>query len=94
MIEIVQRTLENHLRVLIDENQFHWDECIRLFLMAYESAFHKSTGLRQLRLPVDTLVGRSEDIPDDYLLILENHLEKIHHLARRKLKTSIDRMKA
>nr|WPV71156.1 MAG: replicase [Ips erranti-like virus 3] len=104
MVERFNRTLDNYLRTVVDNNQTDWDQHIPLFLMAYRSAVHDSTGKtpasvvfgRELRLPMDLLFGRPEEPPascDSYSEKLAQRLHVIHEEVRQKLKFASDRLK-
>ena len=68
MVERFNRTLEQHLLKVVDENQTDWDQRIPLFLMAYRSSVHDTTGMtpaklvlgREIRLPGDLMFGSPE----------------------------------
>ncbi|GBN39028.1 hypothetical protein AVEN_58546-1 [Araneus ventricosus] len=55
----------NNLSIFVSKNQQDWDEKLPLFLLAYRSAVHETTGFtpsrilygRELRLPCDLLFG-------------------------------------
>ncbi|GFU71981.1 retrovirus-related Pol polyprotein from transposon 412 [Trichonephila clavipes] len=56
---------------MVSKNQQDWDQKVPLFLLAYRSAVHETTGYspsqmlfdRDLRLPCDLLFGRPPDTP-------------------------------
>jgi RNase H-like domain found in reverse transcriptase/Reverse transcriptase (RNA-dependent DNA polymerase)/Integrase zinc binding domain/Integrase core domain/gag-polyprotein putative aspartyl protease len=104
MVERFNRTLENHLRIVVNEHQTDWDRHLPLFLLAYRSAVHETTGQtpasvifgRELRLPVDLMFGHPVERPvqvDDYCSQLASRLEAIHNAARDRLRLESDRMK-
>uniref|UniRef100_A0A1B0GEE5 Integrase catalytic domain-containing protein n=1 Tax=Glossina morsitans morsitans TaxID=37546 RepID=A0A1B0GEE5_GLOMM len=72
MVERFNRTLEEHLRKVIDDDQQDWDEHIPIFLMAYRSAVNNTTALppakilfgSNLRLPADMKFGTPPDRRD------------------------------
>lgn len=43
MVERFNRTIEEHLKKVVDAHQKDWDEHIPLFLMAYRLAIHNTT---------------------------------------------------
>jgi len=94
--------------MFVSDNQRNWDKVIPLFLLAYRSSQHESTGYtpsmlltgREMRLPVDLMFSNPEDDPDqptvqlsDYVANLEDRLRIIHELVRKKLKLKSDPMK-
>ncbi|GFX69692.1 retrovirus-related Pol polyprotein from transposon 412 [Trichonephila clavipes] len=66
MVERFNRTILNNLSLMVSKNQQDWDQKVPLFLLAYRSAVHETTGYspsqmlfgRDLRLPCDLLFGR------------------------------------
>ena len=91
MIERFNRTLEDQLAKFVDYHQRDWDEHIPYLVLAYRSAIHESTGCtpakvifgRDLRLPVDLLLGRPEEevlsLAVDYTGDLCEKLKRVHH---------------
>ncbi|GFW76555.1 retrovirus-related Pol polyprotein from transposon 412 [Trichonephila clavipes] len=71
MVERFNRTILNNLSLMVSKNQQDWDQKVPLFLLAYRSAVHETTGYspsqmlfgRDLRLPCDLLFGRPPDTP-------------------------------
>ena len=104
MIERFNRTFEQHLSKVVDENQTDWDQRIPLFLMAYRSSVHDTTGMtpaklvfgREIRLPGDLMFGSPEtqsQEPKNYSSQLENQLREMNRLVRGRLKIASDKMK-
>lgn len=104
MVERFNRTILNHLSVFVSRNQRDWDQKLPLFLLAYRSAVHETTGYtpaqllfgRDLRLPCDILFGCPQDVlpsPVEYLQDLQERLKTIHHFTRERINISTDRMK-
>ena len=105
MVERYNRTLEHQLAIFVNENQRDWDEHIPLLLMAYRTAIHESTGItpakmmmgRQLRLPLDLLMGPTPQVhtncKGEYVEKLLDGLEVAHKFARTRLKLTSERMK-
>ena len=68
-IERYNRTLENILSKLIDNEQRSWDDALLYAMMAYRSSVHESTNQspekmllgREIQLPVDLLLGCPPD---------------------------------
>ncbi|GBN71177.1 hypothetical protein AVEN_133434-1 [Araneus ventricosus] len=96
MVERLNRTILNHLSLVVSKNQNDWDSYLPLFLLAYRSADHEATGFppsqmicgRTLRLPCDVLFGRPSDTPsspNEYLNNLEARLESVHEFARERI---------
>lgn len=105
MVERFNKTIEEHLSKMVDEHQRDWDQHIPLFLMAYRSAVHNTTGLspskilfgRELRLPCDLVFGSPDDGTtnvEDYADELKERLLEIHKTVRSKIALASDRMKA
>ena len=105
MVERFNRTLLEHLKKMVDEHQRDWDKYIQLFLMAYRSATHNSTGQspamvifgKEMRLPSELRFGTPPSDArletSDYVAELQKDLRDIHDKTRDKLKLSSDRMK-
>ena len=105
MVERFNRTIESQLSKFVDDNQCDWDTHIPLLLMAYRTAVHETTGCtpaqlmmgRDLRLPIDLLIGRPEDeVPQHtstYAEELQERLERVHNYARTHMKLRSDSMK-
>ncbi|GFX47569.1 retrovirus-related Pol polyprotein from transposon 412 [Trichonephila clavipes] len=68
-------------------NQQDWDQKVPLFLLAYRSAVHETTGYspsqmlfgRDLRLPCDLLFGRPPDTPSSP----EEYVQNLRHILKR-----------
>ena len=54
LMERFNRTLEDMLSKVVDENHKNWDDCLPIVMMAYCSSIHKSTG----ESPVKMMLGR------------------------------------
>ena len=105
MVERFNRTLEDQLAKFVDYHQRDWDEHIPYLMLAYRSAVHESTGCtpakvvfgRDLRLPIDLLIGRPvEEVLGPAVHYTEElcaKLERVHHFARDHLKMTSDKMK-
>ena len=106
MVERFNRTIEDQLAKFVDyHHQRDWDEHILYLMLAYRSVIHESTGCtpakvmfgRDLRLPVDLLLGHpEEDVLSsgvDYTRELCEKLELVHRYASNHLKMASDRMK-
>ncbi|GFW48536.1 retrovirus-related Pol polyprotein from transposon 297 [Trichonephila clavipes] len=96
MVERFNRTILNNLSLMVSKNQQDWDQKVPLFLLAYRSAVHETTGYspsqmlfgRDLRLPCDLLFGRPPDTPsspEEYVQNLQARFEDVHHLARERI---------
>ncbi|GFV46736.1 retrovirus-related Pol polyprotein from transposon 412 [Trichonephila clavipes] len=44
MVERFNRTILNNLSLMVSKNQQDWDQKVPLFLLAYRSAVHETTG--------------------------------------------------
>ncbi|GFX85780.1 retrovirus-related Pol polyprotein from transposon 412 [Trichonephila clavipes] len=104
MVERFNRTILNNLSLMISKNQQDWDQKVPLFLLAYRSAVHETTGYspsqmlfgRDLRLPCDLLFGRPPDTPsspEEYVQNLQARFEDVHHLARERINLRTEKMK-
>jgi len=82
-VERQHQTIINYLAKFIAENQKNWDQWIFMFLLAYRSSKHESTGVtpaelylgRDLRLPLDLLRGNSPELQDQELQIVEEYIK-------------------
>lgn len=96
-VERQHRTILNYLAKFISKNQKDWDTWVPLFLLAYRSSKHESTGFtpaesyfgQDLRLPLDLLRGtppeQSETTPADYVSTVREKLDNIHQAVRGKM---------
>ena len=104
MVERFNRTILNNLSIFVSKNQQDWDRKLPLFLLAYRSAVHETTGFtpsrmlfgRELRLPCDLLFGCPPDTPsspEDYVQDLQTRLEDVHEFARGRINIATEKMK-
>ncbi|GFT35278.1 retrovirus-related Pol polyprotein from transposon 412 [Trichonephila clavipes] len=104
MVERFNRTILNNLSLMVSKNQQDWDQKVPLFLLAYRSAVHETTGYspsqmlfgRDLRLPCDLLFGRPPDTPsspEEYVQNLRHVLKDVHNLARERINLRTEKMK-
>jgi hypothetical protein len=104
MVERYVMTIEEHLRKVVSTHQRDWDERLSIFLLAYHSSTHDTTGMtpanmvfgRELRLLCDLLFGAPPDKEQSttvYVADLVERLHDTHHYARRHLRVASDRMK-
>ena len=95
MVELFNQKLIEHLAKVVDENQRDWDQQIPLFLMAYRSVAHTTTGETPskilfgttLRAPADMKYGILPETPQpvtEYVDNLRQRLHSIHHYVRLK----------
>jgi hypothetical protein len=103
MIERANRTIENMLSAFVDKNQKNWDELVPLLMLAYRSSVHESIGIspnemvfgRQVTLPIDLVLGRTDpernDI-SDYIRNLSEKIDKVHSFARNNLELNSQNM--
>ena len=95
MVERFNRTMEEHLSKVVAEHQKYWDQHLLLFLLAYQSAVHDTTGQtpprivfeRELRLPCDILFGSTSEEPKevrDYVADLKEKLLSVHETVRHE----------
>ena len=103
MIERMNRTLEAQLSKFVDDHHRDWDYYIPYLMMALRSATHEATKCtpamlqfgRELRLPIDLLLGRPEEAASthSYNDKVQQSLEQVHHFARENLQLASDKMK-
>ncbi|KFM56688.1 Retrovirus-related Pol polyprotein from transposon 412, partial [Stegodyphus mimosarum] len=104
MVERFNRTILNNLSLVVSRNQQDWDKKLPLFLLAYRSAVHETTGYspsqmlfgRDLRLPCDLLFGRPPDAPsspEEYIQDLQARFEVMHNFARERVNLATEKMK-
>ncbi|GFY07046.1 retrovirus-related Pol polyprotein from transposon 412 [Trichonephila clavipes] len=104
MVERFNRTILNNLSLMVSKNQQDWDQKVPLFLLAYRSAVHETTGYspsqmlfgRDLRLPCDLLFGRPPNTPsspEEYVQNLQARFEDVHNLARERINLRTEKMK-
>lgn len=104
MVERMNRTINRHLSKVVSDHQRDWDCFLHLFLLAYRSSVHETTGEtpakivmgRELRLPCDLQFGcpPGTDVADeDYVSRLRRRLDEIHERARLHIQDASDRMK-
>ncbi|KAJ8942767.1 hypothetical protein NQ318_002927 [Aromia moschata] len=81
-----------------------WEEFLHLFLLAYRSSVHETTGQtpasivmgRELRLPCDLKFGCTpgDDVAgEDYVSTLRQRMDDIHERVRSNIQVASDRMK-
>jgi hypothetical protein len=105
MVERFNATLEGYLAKTVEKNQRNWDRNIPMFLMAYRSAVHDTTGVT----PAKTIFGNNLRLPGDlkfgavpsaalcgqaYVDTMKKELNEIHQFVRDRIKVTSDRMKA
>ncbi|XP_063907405.1 uncharacterized protein K02A2.6-like [Zophobas morio] len=104
MVERFNRTMEQHLSKVVEEDQRDWDQHLPLFLLAYRAAIHDTTGQtpahvlfgKELRLPCDLVFGLPSEEPmevRDYVDEQKEKLINVHELVRGRIKIASDRMK-
>lgn len=106
LVERFKKTILDYLSKFIDENQRDWDKKIHFCMLAYRSAVNETTQYtpakmmmgRELRLPVDLIVGQSPDerkksLPE-WVVDLQERLWIVHESARDNMISASDRMKA
>jgi transposase InsO family protein/predicted aspartyl protease len=104
MVERMNRTLNRYLSKVVSDHQRDWDQHLHLFLMAYRSSAHETTGQspaniafgRELRLPCDLKFGckPGENLAnDDYVANLRRKMDDIHRRVRVNIERASDRMK-
>jgi len=97
-VERQHRTILNYLAKFISENQRDWDRWIPMYLLAYRSSKHETTGVtpaelyfaRDLRLPMDLLRGnppnkKESDTTVDCVSRIRKKLEDLHEVVRKRV---------
>lgn len=107
-VERFNRTLLCMLTFYCENDQKHWDDILPQVLMAYRSSVHASTGQtpnmmmlgRNITLPMEAVIPRpmetcESDTPgiDDYVINLQERMNKSHILARKHLKQNSEYQK-
>jgi hypothetical protein len=100
-VERFNRTLLCMLTFYCEYDKKHWDDILPQVLMAYISSVHASTGQtsnmmmlgRNITLPMEAVIPRPMDTCeldtpgiDDYVINLQERMNKSHILARKHLK--------
>ncbi|VEN45006.1 unnamed protein product [Callosobruchus maculatus] len=104
MVERMNRTVNRYLAKVVSDHQQDWDSWLHLFLLAYRSAVHETTGEtpasivfgRELRLPCDLMFGCNpgDDVAgEDYVANLRRRMDEAHEKVRHNIRTAGDRMK-
>lgn len=96
-VERQHQTILDYLSKFVAENQKDWDEWIPMFLLAYRSSKHESTGIspsevifgKDIYLPLDLIRGvpsitKKKD-PQGYFCELKENLSKVHSFVRENL---------
>ncbi|CAB0009440.1 unnamed protein product, partial [Nesidiocoris tenuis] len=94
LVERLNRTLTKHLAQFVDRSQSNWDEKLPLFLLAYRSACHSTTGLspaqlvygRDLRLPEILVRPPVQEVrpTTEYVIQLREHLQQVRDFAAKE----------
>jgi len=107
-VERQHQTIISYLAKFISENQKDWDRWIPMFLLAYRSSKHESTGIipaelylgRELRLPLDLLRGSPPELHNqelqtvgEYIKNLRDKIEEVHSNVREKLSLKSSQVK-
>ena len=106
-IERYNRTLENILSKLIDNEQRSWDDVLPYAMMAYRSSVHESTNQspakmllgKEIQLPVDLLLGCPPDSVvfegdvASYVEGLRDVLRNVHEYAREYIVEASEKQK-
>ena len=75
------------LKARVEDNPATWDEHLDFCVMAYRSSVHFSTGHnpfelmfgREMRIPLDVMVGDAEDNECSYTDLVAVELHKLHN---------------
>lgn len=102
--ENANKTIKNPLMAKVENEPEPWDQHLGTCPMDFRSSEHISTGYtpftlmfdREIRLPLDVMVGEPEAAPDrygDYVSQLKSRLSSAFQDAREQLRTSQQRQK-
>ena len=86
-VENLHKTLRSMLKARVEDNPATWDEHLDFCVMAYRSSVHFSTGHnpfelmfgREMRIPLDVMVGGAEDNECSYTDFVAVELHKLHN---------------
>ncbi|KAJ8936894.1 hypothetical protein NQ318_010921 [Aromia moschata] len=102
MVERMNRTINRYLSKVVSDHQRDWDQFFHLFLLAYRSSVHETTGQtpasivmgRELRLPCDLKFGCTpgDDVAGE-VSTLRQRMDDIHERVRSNIQGASDRMK-
>ena len=75
------------LKAIVEDNPATWDEHLDFCVMAYRTSFDSSTGHnqfvlmfgREMRIPLDVIVGVAEDNECSYTDFAAVELHKLHN---------------
>ena len=105
LVERLNRTLLQILRVMTGERQDDWDEALPYAISAYRHSRRESTGFspfqlmfgREVTLPIDIMYGSPPHCPPscttEYSVWLKESMQNAHQQARRHLKRAAERQK-
>ncbi|KAJ8943214.1 hypothetical protein NQ318_016727 [Aromia moschata] len=104
LVERMNRTINRYLSKVVSDHQRDWDQFLHLFLLAYRSSIHETTGQipasivmgRELRLPCDLKFGCTpgDDVAgEDYISPLRQSMDDIHERVHSNIQGASDRMK-
>jgi hypothetical protein len=90
MVEQYVKTIEEHLRKVVSNNQRDWYETPPVFLLAYRAATHETTDVtpasmvfgRELRLPCELMFGSPPDREQSTTNYATNLVERLHDIYR------------
>jgi hypothetical protein len=103
MVERFNRSVQNMLAKLVDEDRANWDEILPYVMCAYRATPHESTGIspnmmmlgRESDLPVDLVFGYEvpDEVPcpNEYVEWVRDALRTSHERARRELGRAAER---
>ncbi|XP_011859058.1 PREDICTED: uncharacterized protein LOC105556574 [Vollenhovia emeryi] len=107
-VERQHRAILDFLAKFISDNQKDWDRWIPMFLLAYRSSKHETTGVspselcygRDLRLPLyllrgcpPVICGKEDQVKESFLGNLKGKLDQIHSSVRERMEVKSSRMK-
>ena len=86
-VENLHKTLRSMLKARLEDSAATWDEHLDLYMMAYCSSVHSSTGHnpfelmfgREMRIRLDVMVGGAEDNECSYTDFVAVELHKLHN---------------
>ncbi|RMX54825.1 hypothetical protein pdam_00022537 [Pocillopora damicornis] len=87
LVENLHKALRSMLKAIVEDNPATWDEHVDFCVMAYRTSVDSSTGHnqfelmfgREMRIPLDVMVGGAEDNECSYTDFVAVELHKLHN---------------
>ncbi|KAJ8939120.1 hypothetical protein NQ318_012360 [Aromia moschata] len=104
MVKRMNRTINRYLSKVVSNHQNDWDQFFHLFLLAFRTSVHETTGQtpasivmgRDVRLPCELKFGCTPDddmAGEDYVCTLRQRMNDIHEQVRSRIQGASERMK-